>query len=195
MMDTTSPASTSALLLAFGLGSQRDEQCNLSDFNEEEGKTTEEAKTIEPASTKLPTHISITAQTEKQAQNETTPDNSCVHPCEPTTPDDNCSPQRPRTNRPNTANPEIAFQFTTDLKKAPINHAYKAFRDAIDMFPVIPDDKKEITSKKISSLLLPVHRKDNIVKRYNNVDWVPKPIQLKPFLAAPDLIDTKSFGR
>ena len=99
--------------------------------------------------------------------------------------------QRPRITRPDTADTEIAFQFTINLNRAPVNHAYDALRAATDPLPVVPDDKKEVISKKFSSLLLKTHKKDTNAKRFDNVDWIPKPICLKPFIAAPDLADTE----
>ena len=99
--------------------------------------------------------------------------------------------QRPRISRPDTADTEIAFQFTINLTRAPVNHAYDALRAAIDPLPVVPDDKKEVISKKFSSLLLKIHKKDTNAKRFDNADWIPKPIRLKTFIAAPDLADTE----
>ena len=102
------------------------------------------------------------------------------------------SAQRARlSSRPDTADTEIAFQFTVDLKKAPINHAFDALKSAIDPLPVIPDDKKEIIIKKFSSLLHVIHKKETAAKRFDNVDWVPKPIRLKPFLSTSGLTDTE----
>ena len=76
-----------------------------------------------------------------------------------------------------------------NLAKAPINHAFDALKSAIEPLPVIPDDKKEIILKKFSSLLHIINKKETAVKRFDNVDWVPKPIRLKPFLSTSGLTD------
>ena len=80
--------------------------------------------------------------------------------------------------------------------KAPVKQAFETFQKAIDTLPLIPPTKRDFFAKKFSQHLLNIYKKDKATKKFDDPDFIPKPIRLKPFiLNSSSLPDTDFFQK
>ena len=64
---------------------------------------------------------------------------------------------------------------------------------AIDPLPFVPASKRDFFAKKFSQHLQTIYKKDEAAKNFDDSEFIPKPLRLKPFLSAPSLTDIEFF--
>ena len=89
--------------------------------------------------------------------------------------------------------PSALKNAVTSIAKSPLRQAYETIRAAIDLLPLVPASKQDFFAKNFSQYLQNIYKKDEAAKKFDDSEFIPKPLRLKPFLSVPSLADTEFF--